>query len=310
MSMPDAPSGSPSFLRKKIAGVPALYWLAGLAIVFGYLGFQSLRLPKETEAVSPAETAAEPAAESDTAILPDMPRGTVVVSPAPAPAPDNASISTNAEWLRRGVAQLIAAGRGPGEAQGALSAYLDGADLSYDQGVMRDAAVRELGLPPYPASVGRTGSAPAKRQGPLPRTHVVKNVSEDSYAELANLYYGSASSTIMSLIRGAAQNKGIVKETELDIGTEVYLPAVPVVSTVKRVANPLYVNLPFRTYIRLNSTGSTVSAVQRSLGRPVTGKFSAADVAALKAKQKALGLTPDGVVGPTTWAKLQPRGPK
>ena len=56
-------------------------------------------------------------------------------------------------------------------------------------------------------------------------------------------------------------------------------------------------------YLRLTTTfmtGADVSALQHRLGIPVDGVFGTITLAALQNLQKALDLTPDGVVGPAT----------
>ncbi len=62
------------------------------------------------------------------------------------------------------------------------------------------------------------------------------------------------------------------------------------------------------------STGDDVKRLQRVLARhllwnpfgPITGIFDASLESSVKAFQQSNGLTVDGVVGPSTWAKLPP----
>ena len=64
--------------------------------------------------------------------------------------------------------------------------------------------------------------------------------------------------------------------------------------------------------ISLGSTGDDVKRLQRALARqllwnpfgPITGVFDASLQSAVKDFQQANGLTIDGIVGPSTWAKL------
>ncbi len=66
--------------------------------------------------------------------------------------------------------------------------------------------------------------------------------------------------------------------------------------------------------IQVGSTGDDVKRLQRVLARrllwnpfgPITGVFDATLQTSVKAFQQANGLTADGVVGPSTWAKLPP----
>jgi peptidoglycan hydrolase-like protein with peptidoglycan-binding domain len=54
--------------------------------------------------------------------------------------------------------------------------------------------------------------------------------------------------------------------------------------------------------------GTSVSDLQRLLGVPVDGDFGPQTERAVKAFQRKHGLTPDGVVGPATWAALGVHG--
>jgi putative chitinase len=56
--------------------------------------------------------------------------------------------------------------------------------------------------------------------------------------------------------------------------------------------------------LRVGSTGDEVSKLQELLGVDVIGKFGPKTEAAVKGWQSAHGLTPDGVVGDATWAKM------
>lgn len=56
--------------------------------------------------------------------------------------------------------------------------------------------------------------------------------------------------------------------------------------------------------LKLGSEGEDVKKLQIKLGVDPIGKFGPKTDAAVKAWQSANGLTPDGIVGPSTWAKL------
>mgnify|MGYP000060553647 CR=1 FL=1 len=56
--------------------------------------------------------------------------------------------------------------------------------------------------------------------------------------------------------------------------------------------------------LRVGSTGDEVKKLQEKLGVDVIGKFGPKTEAAVKGWQAAHGLTPDGVVGDATWAKM------
>jgi putative chitinase len=56
--------------------------------------------------------------------------------------------------------------------------------------------------------------------------------------------------------------------------------------------------------LRVGSTGEEVKKLQELLGVDIIGKFGPKTEAAVKGWQAAHGLTPDGVVGDGTWAKM------
>ena len=56
--------------------------------------------------------------------------------------------------------------------------------------------------------------------------------------------------------------------------------------------------------LKVGSEGADVKKLQEKLGVEAIGKFGPKTEAAVKAWQKANGLKDDGIVGPTTWAKL------
>lgn len=61
--------------------------------------------------------------------------------------------------------------------------------------------------------------------------------------------------------------------------------------------------------LKLGSTGEDVNKLQIRLGIEPVGKFGNKTDAAVKGFQSAHGLTPDGIVGDATWAKLFPPTP-
>lgn len=61
--------------------------------------------------------------------------------------------------------------------------------------------------------------------------------------------------------------------------------------------------------LKLGSTGEDVNKLQIRLGIDPVGKFGPKTDSAVKGFQSAHGLTPDGIVGDATWAKLFPPAP-
>jgi len=139
-----------SLSRKKVLGIPALYLAGGFVVVLAIIAWRA----KTTKAVDTA-VAAAPATPATTGtiggdVYPTMPQGTVIVAPAATGglAGTNSSITTNDDWVKAGTAALITKGYSAGDAQYTLQLYLDGSQLSVDQGKARDLVITELGLPP------------------------------------------------------------------------------------------------------------------------------------------------------------------
>ena len=177
-----------SLSRKKVLGIPALYLAGGFVVVLAIIAWRA----KTTKAVDTAATATTtPVATLGGDLYPTMPQGTVIVAPAATGglAGTNSSITTNDDWVKAGTAYLITQGYSAGDAQFMLQTYLDGAQLSIDQGKARDIVITQIGLPPnltpvsgpvipavatpkvppqslgYVAHVGTTGAAPNGNNG-------------------------------------------------------------------------------------------------------------------------------------------------
>lgn len=307
-----------SFLNRKFLNVPYLYWAAGFVAV---LAFMAWRMKPST--ASADDSADDSGGDFDDAgnyvgggalaeQYPDMPTGTVVVAPNPPEQDnslDNQSITDNETWLKRGVAFLVGRGHGAGSAQAALQTYLEGADMTNSQGAMRDAVIKELGLPPVAPSIGSTSSKPGRNQGPLPRYHKVEGNSDDTVAEIASLYYGRADANAKSMIKNRTTYKSKYGDTEprFPAGTQIYVP----VMTTPKVKTPTITNkkptpkpAPKRPLIKRGSKGTHVIYLQRKLGITPDGIFGPKTESAVRAFQTRNRLVADGIVGPKTWAKV------
>lgn len=210
-------------MSRKIAGVPVVYIAGGAVFVLAIIAWRAKSTPAapEQQQAAPEDTTADDA--TPPAVYPEMPKGTVVAASPTDNADSNTSISSNAEWLKRGVMFLSEkGGESPGEAHLALSAYLDGNQLTYQQGIMRDKVIRELGMPPDPPTPGTTAPDVGRSQGPLPRAHTVKNVNENSAAKLAMIYYNRSDAFAVSAITSA--NSG---RSTYNVGDAVQVPILP-----------------------------------------------------------------------------------
>lgn len=234
-------------LKRKVFGIPVLY----IAIVLvAALALYAWRSKASTDEVEGAEDIAtddseyvEGAVASGT-LYPLSPTGTVYAQ-SPQAVEDNVEYFGNDDWLRKAVADLVSKGENPGTAQNALQAYLEGEDMSYAQGLIRDAAVKAHGLPPENFRAGVSAGKPVKpapapapkpepvkpvvkpkpappkpvvKPAPKPqRTHKV--VRNDTLWDLAQKYYGNASRWTE-----IASRNGIRNPRTLQIGKVLVIP--------------------------------------------------------------------------------------
>lgn len=208
--------------NKKVAGVPVIY-LAGAFVVI--LAFVAYKLPSKESAPTDTGTGTEeavPAAEDYSSLATT---GTVTVVQSAQDSIEKTT-PTNEEWARTAVGYLIESKVAtPSEAEAAIAHYLAGANLSFAEGKLKDAAILKLGLPPEPlATLGSVGIQPARKQiGILPGTHKVVNSNDNSITKLASLYYGKTDPKYVRSI--ASANPKIPMGAALDPGTSVVIPA-------------------------------------------------------------------------------------
>ncbi len=221
-----------SLAAKKVLGIPVLYLAAAAVVVFLVWAWQMKGYTSE-EVTGDENTTPENVPESEDDIgAADYqgltPTGTVTVV-QPAAEPTEAIKQTNDDWLRAAVTFLIEERLStPGEAQVAINNYLEGNDLTYEQGQLRDAAIKKLGVPPERisvlGSVGNKTEAPAQRQfSAFPGKHTVKGPNDNSAAKLAALYYGSGDATRAAKI--AATNHVYGTGASYNVGTVLSIPA-------------------------------------------------------------------------------------
>ena len=218
-----------SLASKKVAGIPVMY-LAAAAVVIGLIYAVKMKSTTTTTdttgedaTAGPGDAGNAPSNGADYSGLDST--GTVVVQPQE-PATTDTTVETNDTWGKAAINYLISINAGtPGAITEAISAYLDGAHLTYEQGLLRDKAVTKLGPPPSIPSVGGTDSQPAQKQfSAFPGTHTVKGVNDNTPGKLANLYYGNADSLHVDLIVEQNLQYG-PKTTTYTAGTKVKIPA-------------------------------------------------------------------------------------
>jgi hypothetical protein len=232
-----------SLMTKKIAGIPILY-LVGLGVtILAIIAFKMT--PAEELAEDSVNESVEDSVDASDIASSDYgfaaTRGTVVVTDNTNTPTSTAAVSDSNElWVRRAAEWLSGQGYTATDALRAMSAYVEGQDLSYEQGQMRDKATAQLGLPPENITPGGTKDAPAKRQGSPPCTHTVKGSFDNSYTELSRLYYNRTDGLAIDLLQRDNVNR-LGHEGPWPVGTTVKIPKwqSPKYTTAKNGMNTL-----------------------------------------------------------------------
>lgn len=224
-----------SFLRRKLFGIPVLY-VAGAAVLV--LAVVAYRMQSNVE--EDTETESDDAPENsvgatvgdgfsqDSQNYSGFVANPTPVYQSPSEVATTTTIDTNDAWLKRGVEWSVQNGlASAGNAQQALALYLDGAQLSSEQGTIRDRVVKQFGVPPEPITVGGTAPAPGQKQGNPPTKHTVKGPNDNTLGKLAQLYYGVNDDEKIDLLEVANRNRGlgtVGASKPLAIGTIVTIP--------------------------------------------------------------------------------------
>jgi hypothetical protein len=221
------------FAKKKVLGVPVIYLVGAFVAILALVAWKL----KPTVDPTTGDTASDPAAgggtdtpTDSTTGMPDYSSldntGTVVVTPTPLPTAD-VTAETNDTWLKAAIAAVVAAKAATtADAQSALTKYLSGDNLSFDEGKIRDVALLKEGIPPEPLTqIGSVSAAPAQKQFTnFPGTHTVKGASDNSMSKIATLYYGSGDGVHADKIAAANTSLGPTASV-LNVGTRVHVPA-------------------------------------------------------------------------------------
>jgi hypothetical protein len=206
-------------MGKKVAGVPlAVVAGAGAVILLAV----SLKMKPSTPAVE--DTTAIDAANEDYTGVDNQPFQAI-------PAVNVGSVTTtsaetNDTWARKAIEWLITVQKAPvSEATNAVMKYLGGEDLTSVEGAYRDQVVKQYGLPPEVPASGVTApkTVVGVKQGKPPLVHVVKGGPDDTYTELAKLYYASGSGENIDLLQAA--NSALGGHGPFPPGTRVKIPA-------------------------------------------------------------------------------------
>lgn len=208
----------------RIGGIPIVYIALPLVLVGLYLAIKSKPTPEETVEPQDGDAAGGDASTDETQpIFVARPVGTsdaVVAS-----VTQTATSDTNDAWARRCIEWLIANGTTIQTATSAIQKYLNGDALSFEEGQARDAAVKQFGLPPEEIPLGGAVgkfSGQATKQGVPPTTHEVKGSRDDTFTELALLYYNRNDRDTIEQLRAA--NLSLAGGGAFPPGTKVTIP--------------------------------------------------------------------------------------
>jgi|ERR1700761_4226629 len=238
-------------MHKKVAGIPVVYLGGAAALVLAIIAYRTRNnnppTPTATDA-SATDVNADGTAASTTDPYSGLDtNGTVVVQPQ-APAAEDATQATNDQWLRSAVADVAAAKIATvGDAQSALSKYLAGDQLSYDEGAIRDYALSKDGLPPEPlTTVGAVSSKAGRKQvTTFPGVHVVEGPNDNTFSKIASLEYGNADALHVNSLASWNSKYGGANAT-LNVGT--------------RVTCPVYVTPKYYTAVKGYQTDSQIAS--------------------------------------------------
>lgn len=189
---------------------------------------------------SNASSVSSPSISTDTAENTDQPIFTAIPTILTPTTPNQpiATQDTNDLWAARCIEYLTAA-YGVDVSTSAIHKYLNSETLTSQEAQARDSAIRIYGYPPesipdtstaptptppkpvIPATPVYTG--PASKQGTPPCTHTVKGTSDNTYSELAILYYGYQNAA--SDLEIASRNPSHPQGKGLPVGAKIYIPA-------------------------------------------------------------------------------------
>lgn len=180
------PKGS-GILKRKVFGIPVLYIAIVIVGALAIYAWRARSIPSEEPTTESDGTIDDVTynddENADPSLYPISPTGTVYAQ-SPQAVEDNVEYFGNDDWLRQAVAFLIEQGENPGEAQNALQAYLEGEDMTYNQGVLRDKAIKKFGVPPENFRAGVSAAKPVKPVAtPKPTPAPVKPVTKPKPVE-------------------------------------------------------------------------------------------------------------------------------
>jgi hypothetical protein len=223
--------------HKKVAGVPVLYLAGGAVVILAIVAWK-MKPATVPDAEVPADSGGDPNAVDESAYDGLATQGTVTVVQQPNQTTPDAVVKTNSTWVRDGSTWLVNQNLTSGTvAYAALTKYINGTDRSYDEEQLVNKVIKQFGPPPDDIAEGGTaGSAPAKKQfDNPPGVHTITGASDDSWAEIATLYYGNGAAANQDLLQFANPALGS-SPGPFAIGTKITVPVyhAPVNYTVPK----------------------------------------------------------------------------
>jgi hypothetical protein len=229
-----------ALMTRKVAGVPVIY-IAGLFVAILAVVAWKMKPAAEpaAEGDGPDTTAdaggVDPAAADYSSLATP---GTVTVSGGSAGTTTTELPDDNDRWMRRAIEWIAGQGLATADvATIALQKYLSGDQLSMTEGKIRDAAIAHFGLPPEIPQSGGTEPTPTPGPTPVPTPnptpvpkkyiapgyHVVTGPADDSYTEMARLWYGRTDNAAIDLIQ--SYNVALGHSGPFPVGTRLWIPA-------------------------------------------------------------------------------------
>ncbi len=207
---------------RKIGGIPVLYIVAVAVLVGLYAAFKMKPTPAQNDTAD--DQAADPSTgDGLSGDGPDTNQPVFIANPVIQQPSAQPIEQTNEMWARKAIEWLISpqGGETLSVASTAISGYLNGETLSWEEGQARDKAVKQFGLPPEGILTAVTGPKPLK---PKPTPTPVKP------APVVPKYYKATAST-RTAVAIAAKN-GTTRPKILALNPHMRFP-VPVGTRVR-----------------------------------------------------------------------------
>lgn len=260
---------------KKVGPVPvpviALVLVAVLAFAAWRMKKPAGVQPDELETAADDEAAANNEETAEDRIPSFVANPPATGSPVPDTGGQIGQVDDNDQWMRRSIEWLAGQGHATADqATIAMQKYIAGDQLSIAEGHLRDLAIAHFGLPPeLPESGGTTPpvvttptpttptpttpkpTTPAPKKYIAPGYHTVSGSSDDSYTDMARLFYGRTDNASIDLIQSYNVTKG--HEGPFPKGTRFWIPAwhapvyIKATSTMRTSAQIIAKNQPLNS---------------------------------------------------------------